>query len=120
MAAFLLLPFSASAFAAAAASCCAMRRWILRSSNVRAFFRACARGEKRAGGGGEGGQARDRGRRRARVDVRGRRASRLPHLSDAFYAVVELLSSVLVGDVLAGVIPTLLPLWPSLTLRTHG
>ena len=54
------------------------------------------------------------------MDVRGRRASRLPHLSDAFHAVVELLSSVLVGDVLAGVIPTLLPLGPSLTLRTHG
>jgi hypothetical protein len=45
LAAFLLLPLSASALAAAAASCCAMRRWILRSSNVRAFFRACARGE---------------------------------------------------------------------------
>ena len=78
------------------------------------FERACLlqslrSGWKRAGGGVRVVRHRARGRRRARVDGRGRRASRLPHLSDVLHAVVELLSSVLVGDVLAGVIPTLLP-----------
>ena len=70
---------------------CTMRRWILRSSNVRAFFRACARGEKRAGEGGEGGQHElgvVDGRAWTFADV----AHPASHLSDTVHAVVELLS----------------------------
>ena len=111
------------ASSAAAARACATRRWILRSSNERAFLSAAMRAR---GFSGEG-SVRRRRERRGRGGEEGwddgggggALAGASPNLADELHAVVEFLPAILLGHVVAGVIPTRLPLRPSLPLGTH-